>query len=64
MKKIITYCPIDIACPECGVKLECMCVIGADESLSGKTERLYHCYGCGSAWGITEGEEIQRYFFG
>lgn len=52
------------ACPECGAELECMCVIGADESLSGKTERLYNCYGCGSAWSVTEGEEIQHYFFG
>lgn len=64
MKKI-THCPNSgIACPECGAGLECMCVIGADESLSGKTERLYNCYGCGSAWSVTEGEEVQRYFFG
>ena len=55
-------------CPECGTELECMCVIGADEALSGKTERLYLCNGCLSSWQTTEQEDgnfdIQRYFFG
>lgn len=41
-----------------------MCVIEAGETMSGKTERLYNCEGCGSAWIITEGEEIKRYYFG
>lgn len=71
--ELTSYCPIcdtdvivhtNIACPECDTEIECMCVVGADESLSGKTERLYNCSECGSAWSITEGEEIKRYFFG
>ena len=57
------------SCPECGATLECMCVIGADESLSGKTERLYLCSSCLSSWETIEQEddssfEIRRYFFG
>lgn len=56
-------------CPECGTELECMCVIGADESFSGKTERLWLCHGCLSSWETETNEEdgsyeIKRYFFG
>ena len=55
-------------CPECGTELECMCVIGADKALSGKTERLYLCNECLSSWQTTEQEDgsfdIKRYFFG
>lgn len=55
-------------CPECGNTIQCECVIGADESCSGLTERLYSCDKCGSAWSTQEsdGEETepQRYFFG
>lgn len=55
-------------CPECGTELECMCVIGADEALSGKAEKLYLCNGCLSSWQTTEQEDgnvdIQKYFFG
>lgn len=55
-------------CEECGTELECMCVIDADESLSGKTERLYLCRECLSTWEIIENEDgsfsVRRYFFG
>lgn len=59
---------IDKVCPECGFPIMCECVISADESLSGLTERLYSCRKCGSAW-FTQGDEEnesnpQRYFFG
>ena len=67
------YCPICdkelIRCPECSDVLECKCVIGADQSGTGKTERLYVCHGCLSSWsratdnnGVVE--PIERYFFG
>lgn len=67
------YCPICDKefhrCPECGGVLECKCVIGADQSGTGKTERLYVCHGCLSSWsratdnnGVVE--PIERYFFG
>lgn len=56
-------------CPECGHVIECMCVIGADESVSGMTERLYLCRKCLSSWQIDtdqDGNEspTRRYFFG
>ena len=55
-------------CPECSSEIKCECVIGADESVSGNTERLYSCDHCGSAWITTEenGQEScpKRYFFG
>lgn len=55
-------------CPECGFSIMCECVIGADESLSGLTERLYSCRECGSAWSTQENDGVesvpQRYFFG
>ena len=55
-------------CPECGGKLVCHCVYGADETSSGLTERMYCCVGCLSTW-TTPGDgddetELQRYFFG
>lgn len=55
-------------CPECGHVIECMCVIGADESVSGMTERLYLCRKCLSSWQIDtdqDGNEspTRRYFF-
>ena len=45
---------IKILCPNCGSKLEIMWVIGADESLSGCTERLGHCpnENCDCDWKI------------
>ncbi len=68
------YCPICdkelIRCPECGDVLECMCVVGADESGTGKTERLYVCHGCLASWSQSTNEDdgttdtIERYFFG
>lgn len=68
------YCPICDKefhrCPECGGVLECKCVIGADESGTGKTERLYLCNGCLSSWSQSTDESsgvtapIERYFFG
>lgn len=55
-------------CPECNHELECMVVYGADETLSGKTERLYLCNHCLSTWQVTTDKdghsEISRYFFG
>ena len=52
-------------CPECGADLECMCVIEGDESLSGATERLWHCESCLSAWHTIEGDnEIHRKVWG
>ena len=56
-------------CPECNHELECHVVIGADQTMSGKTERLFLCPNCLSAWQVI-GElcggtfEIRRYFFG
>lgn len=68
------YCPICdkelIRCPECGDVLECKCVIGADQSGTDKTERLYLCNGCLSSWSQFTDESsgvtapIERYFFG
>ena len=61
---------VGVICPECSEDLECMCVIGADESHSGKTERLYLCRHCLSTWQtMSEVDsdhhcEIKRYFFG
>lgn len=55
-------------CPECGSAMQCECVIGADVSGSGLTERLYSCDKCGSAWSTQEIDEEemppQRYFLG
>ena len=55
-------------CPECSHELECMVSFGADETLSGKEERLYLCNQCLSTWDVTidkDGSfEISRYFFG
>ena len=55
-------------CQECNHELKCMVVIGADQSYSGKTERLYLCEQCLSTWSVTTDEngycEIRRYFFG
>ena len=56
-------------CPECGSTIKCMCVIDADESFSGNTERLYLCNNCLSSWQIDtdqDGNEspTKRYFFG
>ena len=67
------YCPICDKvfqyCPECGGVLECKRVIGADESGTGKTERLYLCHGCLSSWSQSTDKNgivnpIERYFFG
>jgi len=56
------------SCPECDNEIQCECVIGADESGSGLTERLYSCNRCGSAWSTQEVDGVeqppQRYFFG
>ena len=55
-------------CPECGNAMQCECVIGADASGSGLTERLYSCGKCGSAWSTQEIDGVetppQRYFLG
>lgn len=52
-------------CPECGSKLECMCVIRADESSSGYNESLFHCRNCLRDWqNIGNTEELQRKFWG
>lgn len=55
-------------CQECGAEMRCMVAFGADETLSGLTERLYLCDDCLSTWQVTElkdgGFEIERYFFG
>ena len=32
-----------LTCPECGHSLHCMCTVGANESISGFSESLYHC---------------------
>ena len=37
----------DEICPECGNRMECACAVGAYETSSGLTERLYICYKCG-----------------
>ena len=62
---------MEFFCPECGVgaPLECMVVIGADESYSGKTERLWLCRKCLSTWETETDDEglttdPRRYFFG
>ena len=73
----VGFCPLcdkfivlaSFSCPECTAELECMCVIGSDESGTGMTERLYGCDCCGSAWSVITNEvtgrvEIKRYFFG
>lgn len=46
-----------------------MCVLGADESVSGLTERLHHCENCDSDWESITNEKtgevkVERYFFG
>ena len=56
-------------CPICGNKTKVMVVIGADESMSGLTERLHHCENCDSDWESTTNDEtgevkVKRYFFG
>ena len=52
-------------CPECNYELECMVALGADETMSGKTERLYLCKNCLSTWErIGEAKDLTRYFFG
>lgn len=37
-------------CPECNGAITCLCVVGADQSVSGKTERLYQCEKCKRYW--------------
>ena len=56
-------------CPECGGKLTTMCVIGADQSNSGFTERWKNCDNCTSDWETyydegTGKEVIKRHFWG
>lgn len=56
-------------CPECGGKLTTMCVIGADQSNSGFTERWKNCEQCTSDWETyydesTKTEVIKRHFWG
>lgn len=58
-------------CPDCGGPLETECVIGADKTLSGYTERICSCKNkyCLAYWDIAVDEEenqidINRYFCG
>lgn len=58
-----------LICPNCGKKTKVMCVMGADESVSGLTERLHHCENCDSDWESIMNDEtgevkVERYFFG
>ena len=58
-----------IKCPECNSPLECMVVVGSDESHTGRAERLYHCPSCLSSWSESTDEntgdkQFERYFFG
>ena len=60
---------LKLNCLECGAPLECMCVIGADESTSKRVERLWNCNECGSAWSSSTNETtgkvfIERVFWG
>ena len=58
-------------CPDCGHSLRWMCAVGADESVSGYAETLYHCTNdeCMSDFEVTrfsDGKFIQmvRHFWG
>lgn len=58
-----------VHCPECNAELKCMVVLGADQTLSGQTERLFLCEHCLSSWEVvgelyTDNLKIRRYFFG
>lgn len=58
---------MELNCQNCGQPLQCVCSISADMSVSGKTERLYSCRQCGTAWSATQNEatgstEVSRYF--
>lgn len=52
-----------LACPECGAALELMCVLKANESGTGKAEKLWLCNNCLSSWRTYEKMTIERLFF-
>ena len=63
------FCNRHTKCPECGGELITMCVIGADQSSSGFTERWKNCDCCTSDWETyydenTNEEVIKRHFWG
>lgn len=60
---------MQLNCPNCGSETKVMVVTGADESVSGLTERLHHCEHCDSDWESTTDDatgavKVKRYFFG
>ena len=50
-----------LKCPNCGHELRVMCVIGADRSNSGYTERWCHCEECCQDWETYRDKKLKKH---